>query len=37
MKCSVVIDGRNIFDPKVMEEKGFTYLSIGRKPVYEDH
>ena len=26
----VVFDGRNIFDPKVMREKGFTYYGIGR-------
>lgn len=26
----VVFDGRNIYDPKVMREKGFTYYGIGR-------
>lgn len=26
----IVIDGRNVFDPKEMEELGFKYLSIGR-------
>ncbi len=26
----IVIDGRNIFDPAVMQEKGFTYTSVGR-------
>lgn len=26
-----IIDGRNIYDPKKMREKGFTYLSIGRR------
>lgn len=30
MKKPVVIDGRNIFEPAIMQEKGFTYLSIGR-------
>ena len=25
-----IIDGRNIYDPEVMQEKGFTYVSIGR-------
>lgn len=29
----IVVDGRNIFDPKVMEEAGFTYLPTGRPPV----
>jgi UDPglucose 6-dehydrogenase len=26
----VVFDGRNIYDPKVMKEKGFVYYAIGR-------
>ncbi len=26
----VVVDGRNIFDPKTMKEKGFVYVSVGR-------
>ena len=26
----VVIDGRNVFDPKEMQELGFQYLSVGR-------
>ncbi|MDD5557325.1 MAG: UDP-glucose/GDP-mannose dehydrogenase family protein [bacterium] len=30
MAHPIVIDGRNIFDPDVMEEKGFIYKSIGR-------
>jgi UDPglucose 6-dehydrogenase len=30
MKKSVVLDGRNVFDPQEMKEKGFTYYSIGR-------
>jgi UDPglucose 6-dehydrogenase len=29
----VIVDGRNIFDPALMEEKGFYYASIGRKTV----
>jgi UDPglucose 6-dehydrogenase len=24
------VDGRNLFDPSVMQEHGFTYLSVGR-------
>ncbi|MCX6357087.1 MAG: UDP-glucose/GDP-mannose dehydrogenase family protein [Candidatus Aureabacteria bacterium] len=30
MNHPIVIDGRNIFDPAVMEGKGFIYKSIGR-------
>jgi UDPglucose 6-dehydrogenase len=30
MRYPIVIDGRNLYDPKVMTEHGFTYLSIGR-------
>ena len=26
----IVIDGRNLFDPAVMVERGFTYVSVGR-------
>ncbi len=30
MNCPVVIDGRNIFNPKEIRDKGFTYISVGR-------
>jgi UDPglucose 6-dehydrogenase len=30
MKSPLVYDGRNIYDPSVMREMGFTYRSIGR-------
>ena len=30
MKNPVVFDGRNIYDPKIMREKGFVYYGIGR-------
>jgi len=30
MKLPIVVDGRNVFDPKTMEELGFIYRSIGR-------
>lgn len=30
MTHPIIVDGRNIFDPVVMEEKGFIYKSIGR-------
>ena len=31
MKCPIIIDGRNVFDPVRMKAAGFTYHSIGRK------
>lgn len=31
MRKPVVIDGRNIYDPAVMREQGFTYRGIGRE------
>jgi len=34
MRYPIVVDGRNLFDPKVMHESGFTYVSIGRPAVY---
>ena len=30
MKCPVIVDGRNMFDPAAVRAKGFTYHSIGR-------
>lgn len=30
MKCPVVIDGRNMFDPATLRAAGFTYHSVGR-------
>ena len=30
MKSPVIFDGRNIYEPKLMKEMGFTYRSIGR-------
>ena len=30
LRYPIVIDGRNLYDPAVMQENGFTYLSIGR-------
>jgi UDPglucose 6-dehydrogenase len=33
LRQPLVFDGRNIFEPEKMKELGFTYYSIGRKPV----
>ncbi len=30
LKSPVIFDGRNIYEPKLMKELGFTYRSIGR-------
>jgi UDPglucose 6-dehydrogenase len=30
MKCPVIIDARNVFDPAAVRAKGFTYTSVGR-------
>ena len=31
MRCPVIVDGRNQFNPKEIRAKGFTYISIGRE------
>ena len=33
MREKVIFDGRNIYDAEELQEHGFTYYSIGRKPV----
>lgn len=30
LKNPVILDGRNLFDPKTMRDRGFTYYAIGR-------
>ena len=30
MKQPVIVDGRNIYDPILLQEMGFTYLGVGR-------
>jgi UDPglucose 6-dehydrogenase len=32
MKKPVIFDGRNIYDGKKLNEKGFIYFSVGKKP-----
>ncbi|MFZ5470295.1 MAG: UDP-glucose dehydrogenase family protein [Myxococcota bacterium] len=32
LKQPVVFDGRNVYDPALMKEKGFTYYGVGRRP-----
>jgi UDPglucose 6-dehydrogenase len=34
MKGRVIFDGRNCYRPEVVAEHGFTYYSIGRRPVH---
>jgi UDPglucose 6-dehydrogenase len=33
MRRPMIFDGRNLYEPEVMREHGFTYLPIGRTPV----
>ncbi|SNT43173.1 UDPglucose 6-dehydrogenase [Granulicella rosea] len=35
MRYPIVIDGRNLYEPKVMLDKGFTYVSIGRPTLHQ--
>ncbi|MGB8262199.1 MAG: nucleotide sugar dehydrogenase, partial [Terracidiphilus sp.] len=35
LKFPIVIDGRNLFDPRTMGERGFTYVSMGRPASYQ--
>jgi UDPglucose 6-dehydrogenase len=30
MRRPVIVDGRNIFDPRTMRERGFVYRGVGR-------
>jgi UDPglucose 6-dehydrogenase len=34
MKYPIIIDGRNLYDPQLMESRAFTYISMGRPDVY---
>lgn len=37
LKFPIIIDGRNLYEPDAMSEKGFTYISVGRPGVYPPH
>jgi UDPglucose 6-dehydrogenase len=34
MRYPIIVDGRNLYEPAVMLDHGFTYLSVGRPAVY---
>jgi UDPglucose 6-dehydrogenase len=34
MRYPIIVDGRNLYEPAVMLDHGFTYLSIGRPAIY---
>ncbi len=36
LKRPLMVDGRNLFEPELMHELGYTYLSMGRPPVYNE-
>jgi UDPglucose 6-dehydrogenase len=33
LRSAVVFDGRNLYEPEIMQSHGFHYFSIGRPPV----
>jgi UDPglucose 6-dehydrogenase len=35
VRFPIVVDGRNLYKPQQMLEKGFTYISMGRSASYE--
>ncbi|MGA2635099.1 MAG: UDP-glucose/GDP-mannose dehydrogenase family protein [Terracidiphilus sp.] len=36
VRFPIVIDGRNLYKPQVMQEHGFTYVSVGRPASYHE-
>jgi UDPglucose 6-dehydrogenase len=34
VRFPIVIDGRNLYKPQDMQERGFTYVSVGRPASY---
>lgn len=37
LRYPIIIDGRNLYDPAVMSDHGFTYLSVGRPTAHPIH
>jgi len=37
MRYPIIVDGRNLFEPVIMRDHGFTYISIGRPAVNPAH
>jgi UDPglucose 6-dehydrogenase len=37
LRYPIVIDGRNLYDPRTMMQHGFTYMSIGRAATTPEH
>jgi UDPglucose 6-dehydrogenase len=35
LRFPIVIDGRNLYKPQLMQEHGFTYVSVGRPATYQ--
>ena len=35
VKFPIVIDGRNLYKPQQMQDRGFTYVSVGRPASYQ--
>jgi UDPglucose 6-dehydrogenase len=35
VRFPIVIDGRNLYKPQQMVERGFTYVSVGRPATYQ--
>lgn len=36
LRSPIIFDGRNLYDPLIMQEHNFEYYSIGRKPLLSD-
>ena len=34
LRFPIIIDGRNLYKPSYLRDKGFTYVSVGRPPAY---
>ncbi|MEM6459337.1 MAG: UDP-glucose/GDP-mannose dehydrogenase family protein [Planctomycetota bacterium] len=36
LNAPVIFDGRNLYNPETLANRGFTYVSVGRNPVYAE-